>query len=382
MSVVLGQLGAYAFTLTVSAGESLAGIKLALNSYIELTDWEVWDADYLVYRCVNLDGSYKYLRIVVDDTTGIAYTQVYATWNADTHIGTNVASHTIATTPANDSNKTGFYLTHSTQQVVIHVYVHPHWLLVGSVLGTSNKFGLPNTWTGSVNNSGSYRADANLTFSGIGGCLEVAVPTNTTGITCTPFIWFHTAWSVFDMYMESEADTGGDTQAWRAYSLNVYNLIFGARTDKAFARIPKNTSGIAGDVSVSSMLFRSVGQLRSNVSSESLSALWSARQPISDLYIRDMSNGNPIGGILGLKAMRAGPNTFGQQISLETDSTFFLKPSGTPHSFALLHTEVSTYLSWTEWAWTYAYSTYGSYAWIPRGAYSTTLTPKFFIPIN
>lgn len=375
MSIQLGQLGAYAFTLTVSPGEPLDNVKLALNSYIELTDWEVWDAEYSVYRSLNVDGSYKYLRLFINIQTALAYTGVYASWDNVTHTGENLAQHNMVDTPAADMLKTGFYLTHVSQQIVIHVYVHPRWLLISSVYGTSNKFGLPNTWAGSHTQSSDFRASATLKFSGIGGCLELHVPENTTNIPCTPFIWFHTAWSVFDMYMEDQRDVGNDWYAFSAYQRTFYQFIFGSdRTPGAFARIPKNVAGNVGNVSVTSILFRSLWQLRMPTQ-EQLGSVWSTKKPVSDLFIRDTNNA-PLGNIFGLKAMPAGTNTFGEQISTNTDSNFLLGGPDT-HTFALLHTEVVSYLTWDEWVFFY----YG-YTWYYRGGYTTTLTPKFFIPIN
>lgn len=94
MAVVTNTLGPNSARLDYPASESLVNLIAAVENYIALHGWTLWDAaagaNARAYRALNKDGlSYKY--VVLDwNTAGYLFLKVYESFNSSTHSGSNL----------------------------------------------------------------------------------------------------------------------------------------------------------------------------------------------------------------------------------------------------------------------------------------------------
>lgn len=85
--------------INIAAGDTLQAAMDAIEAFLTTHSWELWDAaagtNARAYRCQALPdaiGAIHYGYIVLDyNTSGSLFLKLYETWNATTHIGTNLA---------------------------------------------------------------------------------------------------------------------------------------------------------------------------------------------------------------------------------------------------------------------------------------------------
>jgi hypothetical protein len=95
MATATTSIGANSVAINYSVGATIAELLDAIQAFITTKGWDLFDAaagpNARCYRALNADGtSYKYM-VIDGNTANQLFTKVYESWNATTHVGTNLA---------------------------------------------------------------------------------------------------------------------------------------------------------------------------------------------------------------------------------------------------------------------------------------------------
>lgn len=104
MTTATTALGPNSVAINYSVNATVAEVLDAIQAFITTKGWDLYDAsagtNARCYRALNADGvSYKYMVIDANSANYIM-TKVYESWNATTHVGTNLAFNSDNTTYA------------------------------------------------------------------------------------------------------------------------------------------------------------------------------------------------------------------------------------------------------------------------------------------
>lgn len=409
-NIAFTKLGDNSFKLVVPANaplqDVLDGIVAAINDF----GWEVWDRQSNVYRAPNLDGSYKYLRIVTQGTSNvIGLTEAWESWDKINHVGTNRAGPDITTVEA--PLKTGFYLNHSSYQTVIYGYINPRWFMISSSVNGGPMGSVVANITGSnyYHAPTVYMVPKLITYSGIGGVLEIEDQIPIGQSLGTPFMWTHTAWAV---------TTGSSIYSAETNYIDALSK-FEVTRDNVIGKCPRHPDGtVNADVKFASTSIYKIDQARVNTA-DFPSNIWNGMDYVFD--ITAVSNSKPLGIIHGLKVFKVltskpASNTIK---GIKCDSSYFCDhKNGLTKDFVYLDTSVSLssdYYTWDPYSilncggniggvrsWTagnygpcdenwctaynkcyviwheYWYTT--GYKWVYHGTNSWNYTPSFYLP--
>jgi hypothetical protein len=98
MTITATALGSNSVMLDYTAGETIANMKVAIDTFLTAHGWTSYDAaPYYVYRALCKDGTtYKYLKLESHATLNYIYFRVMESWNNSTHVATNESAYHLA----------------------------------------------------------------------------------------------------------------------------------------------------------------------------------------------------------------------------------------------------------------------------------------------
>lgn len=355
--VVFTSTGDNSFTLSIPANTAIEDVFYRLSFHIADYGWEVWDYDYSVYRAINKEGSYKYLRIIASGTVDVvATTEAWEAWNNTTHVGTNRAGPATSGQITADYTKTGFYLNSSTSATTLHVFATDRWMFVSSTVAGSTMGRVVTNLTGATYNYGGGLTviPKIVEFSGIGGVVEFE--TDRAVGEGTPFMWTHTGWA---------CQTNDSVFSEDNYLVEAMRYAFEPARANVIGKCPRHPNGVLNaDVKLAS----------SQVSDISEARRVSQNYPNGyEIELAATCQGSPIGSILGLKlgsvTVDGVTRSTMQEIAMKVDANFNLSSSGVSTTHVCLTTRVETYCEY-----------YQSAVFDVSRSKRLIFTPAFFIP--
>lgn len=141
------QLGPNSWVVSYAMGATFSDVSAAVDAVVVAAGWVKYDAaagvNAICYQAPNLDGTtFKY--VVLDyNTAGWMFVKVYESWNASTHVGTNLCPNAADVTKGYQQA-----LNLTTDKGLIYVFVNTTYLAFiirqysGAILGNSVACGL------------------------------------------------------------------------------------------------------------------------------------------------------------------------------------------------------------------------------------------------
>ena len=282
MAVTTTALGSNSWQMDYTAGTTLAQIKAAVEAVMLLGGWTVYDANAgtnaICYRALNKDGaSYKY--VVLDyNTANVFLVKCYESWNASTHVGTNLAYNSDSSTYAGK-----YSLTAAGQ---IFAFINPRWAAFVT------------------RDPATAQLNSNTAWQGLFGVFEVARdnPEDTAAAGYPPVVWMNTNM----MYSSPSQNCCGYMPRTRS----------GATTSNAVVEVAciLGKTRSAASIKIASFIPTSVN-------------VWNNKDWALTTYLHEPSNVIR-GRIYGLKLFTQGKNLFMDKAGVSVDADFFYNVGG------------------------------------------------------
>lgn len=287
MSVTSTQIGTNSFQLDYTTGTTLAEIRTAVEAAVTANGWTVFDAAAIsggmgvCYSAPNADGaSQKY--VVIDYTGGTIVIKLYESWNATTHLGTNLA------TGSDLPIYGGKYSLTAPGQIFI--YVSARWMAMVT----------RDPATGQLNN--------NTAWQGAFGVFEVARdnPEDTAAAGYPPVIWLNTHF----LFLNPTAPSALSCCAFMSRTRN-------------------GSVGVAALVELGTLLGkpRSAQSVKTQAFVPTTTNLWNSKDWSLTLYASE-PGGVVRGRVYGLKAFTYNKNLFMDKAAVAVDADYFFNSSG------------------------------------------------------
>ena len=139
-NIATTQLGPNSWVIAYAMGTTVAQVSSEVTAVLALAGWDVYDAiagtNAVCYRAPNKDGTtFKYV-VLNYNTTGWLFLQVYESWNALTHVGTNQCSKGTDTSVGYQQ-----VLNLSSDKGLIYIFANPRYVALGIRQYSSAVFG-------------------------------------------------------------------------------------------------------------------------------------------------------------------------------------------------------------------------------------------------
>ena len=285
MAVTTTALGTNSWQLDYTSGTTVTQLSEAINAVMLLGGWTVYDAsagtNAVCYRAPNKDGTTFKYAVIDYNTAGVLLVKCYESWNASTHVGTNLAYNSNVATYA------GKYSTSAAGQVF--AFITPRWAA----------FATRDPATAQLNNHASWQ--------GLFGLFEIARdnPEDTPEAGYPPVVWMNT------------------------------NMMYANSSHNCCGFMPRTRSGATAATALTEVACI-LGKTRSGSSIKMGQFMptgvnpWNAKDWALTAYLHEPSNVIR-GRIYGLKFFTQSKNLFMDKAEVSVDSDFFYNVSGAAH---------------------------------------------------